>query len=94
MQLAAGVMVDDGVVNAAGQLHIVVADQCAQRIAQGGGHRVLVAGDHGGIDRGDEFRLAGEFNQHVVDGVAAGIVHAPSLANPRLCAYAFGLCRG
>src|SRR5690606_6088063 len=69
-ELAPGVVVDDGLVHALGQAHVAVLDQPAQRIADGGGDRVLVAAGDGRVDGPDQLVAAGE-----VDAGAAGIGH-------------------
>src|SRR5690606_37172102 len=69
-ELAPGVVVDDGLVHALGQAHVAVLDQPAQRIADGGGDRVLVAAGDGRVDRPEQLLAAGE-----VDAGAAGSGH-------------------
>ncbi|MNG23971.1 hypothetical protein D3C84_1086410 [compost metagenome] len=60
VQLAAGVVVVNGVVHALRKLHVPVADHAAQHAAQGRGHGVLVTGADGGIQGGDQLVVAGE----------------------------------
>src|SRR5690606_1787866 len=78
VELAPGVVVDDGLVHALGQAHVAVLDQPAQRIADGGRDRVLVAAGDGRVDGPDQLVAAGE-----VDAGAAGIGHGADSSRSR-----------
>src|SRR5690606_2853027 len=76
VELAAGVVVGDGLVHAGRQAHHRIADQPAHRAAQGGGDGAAVAGGERGVDAGGQALAAGggDVGQGA-SGAVAGVGH-------------------